>query len=86
MLDCHVCYRGRYIAIECKAPGEVPTPRQRDTAESLERAGAIVFVFRGTDQDCADAEAILDLVEAGRDAEAAERARRAAALGGRQDG
>jgi|SRR6478736_621923 len=47
-LDYHCCYRGRYFAIEAKAPGNKPTPRQEQTIATLRRAGAAVFVVSDT--------------------------------------
>lgn len=46
-LDCIVCYRGRHIEIETKAPGGVPTPRQEITIAKKKKAGAWVFVIDG---------------------------------------
>ncbi len=46
-LDCIVCYFGRYIAIETKAPGKVPTPRQRLTIAQTQASGGMVFVIDG---------------------------------------
>lgn len=46
-LDCVVCCQGRYIAIETKAPGKLPTPRQLITISKMEKAGAKVFVIDG---------------------------------------
>jgi hypothetical protein len=43
-LDCLVCYYGRYIAIETKAPGKKPTPRQHMTIAETVGAGGIVVV------------------------------------------
>lgn len=43
-LDFTGCFFGRYFAIETKAPGKKPTPRQRNTIKQMERAGAVVFV------------------------------------------
>jgi cytochrome c1 len=43
-LDCVGCHRGKYFAIETKAPGEQLTPRQNFTKEKMEAAGAKVFV------------------------------------------
>lgn len=48
-LDCIVCYRGKYIAIETKAPGKLPTPRQLITISKMEKAGAKVFVIDGSE-------------------------------------
>src|SRR5258708_32290312 len=50
-LDCHGCYRGMYFAIETKAPGKVPTPRQSQTIASIAAAEGCVLVIsslRGT--------------------------------------
>lgn len=44
-LDCHGCYRGRYYAIETKAPGKHPTPRQLLTIQAIQDAGGRVFVI-----------------------------------------
>jgi len=43
-LDCHGCYRGTYFAIEAKAPGKVPTPRQEETIKKIAFAGGMVMV------------------------------------------
>lgn len=47
-LDCYVCYRGRMIVIETKAPGKKLTPRQCFCKHELITAGARVFVIDGT--------------------------------------
>lgn len=44
-LDCHICYRGHYIAIETKAPGKKPTPRQEASIANIAKAGGIVLVI-----------------------------------------
>lgn len=46
-LDCIGCHRGRFFAIEAKAPGKKPTPRQVFIAERMQEAGATVFVIDG---------------------------------------
>lgn len=46
-LDCLICYRGLFIAIETKAPGKKPTPRQETTIAEYRAAGAIVLVIDG---------------------------------------
>lgn len=46
-LDFHVCHRGRYAAVEAKAPGKKPTPRQQQTIVEIEAAGGRVFVVDG---------------------------------------
>ena len=45
MLDCVGCFKGRFFAIETKAPGKKPTPLQRLTAEQMGAAGATVFII-----------------------------------------
>lgn len=44
-LDCHGCYEGLYFAIETKAPGKRPTPRQLMTIEAVQNAGGMTFVI-----------------------------------------
>jgi len=48
-LDCEGWVNGRPFAIECKAPGKRPTPRQEVTMERMRAAGAAVFVVDGSD-------------------------------------
>lgn len=43
-LDCIACVRGFYVAIETKAPGKKPTPRQELTIEQIRAGGGLVFV------------------------------------------
>lgn len=45
MLDYVCCWRGRRLDIETKKPGGVPTPKQRQTAVNMWRAGAKVFII-----------------------------------------
>lgn len=40
-LDELCCIKGRFVGIEVKAPGNIPTPRQRLTMNEIERAGGI---------------------------------------------
>lgn len=47
-LDFWCCHRGRFFAIETKAAGERPTPRQELTIKAVRDAGGIVFVIDGT--------------------------------------
>lgn len=44
-LDCIVCYYGCFLAIETKAPGKKPTPRQELTIRQMKAGGAIVLVI-----------------------------------------
>lgn len=48
-LDYTVCHRGRFCAIEAKAPGKKPTPRQELTMEAIYAAGGTVIVVAGDD-------------------------------------
>lgn len=48
-LDYILCYRGRFVAIEAKAPGKKPTPRQKAMIGAIERAGGRVLVIDGDD-------------------------------------
>ena len=45
MLDCHTTAYSYSVVIECKAPGELPSPRQWITIGALRAAGAFVFVY-----------------------------------------
>lgn len=58
-LDFIGCYYGQFFAIETKAPGKKPTPRQRLTIEQMREAGGAVFVIDG---DTTELEAWLDAV------------------------
>jgi hypothetical protein len=44
-LDYTICYCGFFVSIETKAPGEWLTPRQRDTAIAILKAGGKVFII-----------------------------------------
>lgn len=46
-LDYLICYAGRFIAIETKAPGQKPTDRQKMIIRQMTAAGAAVFVIDG---------------------------------------
>lgn len=48
-LDYHVCHRGFYAAIETKAEGGRPTPRQIKTMREVRDAGGSVFLINGVD-------------------------------------
>lgn len=52
-LDFVCCFKGRYFAVETKAPGKKPTPRQEITISEIEKAGGNVFVIDG---DCSELE------------------------------
>ena len=42
-LDFLCCIRGRFIGIETKAPGKVPTPRQEACMRAIRAAGGIAL-------------------------------------------
>lgn len=46
-LDCIICFRGRFIGVETKAPGGKPTDRQKMIIRQMRDAGALVFVIDG---------------------------------------
>lgn len=62
-LDAHCCYRGRYFAIETKAPGKKLTPRQELAAAYINQAGGAVFVIDGSTEKLAELKAWLDACE-----------------------
>lgn len=51
-LDYLLCVNGYFVAIETKAPGKKPTPRQEHTIGIIRAAGGIVFIV--------DSDATLD--------------------------
>lgn len=59
-LDCIGCYNEKFFAIETKAPGEKPTPRQELTIEDIRSCNSRgkVFVIDG---DTTELEKWLDL-------------------------
>lgn len=44
-LDFIICCEGRFIAVEAKAPGKKPTPRQKGMIGAIKRAGGEVLVI-----------------------------------------
>ena len=48
-LDCIGCYENYFFALETKAPGKKPTPRQEVTMKAMRDAGAQVFVVDGSE-------------------------------------
>lgn len=60
-LDFICCFNGKYIAIETKAPGKKPTPRQLITMREIEKAGGWVFVV-ANDDDLLALEATLRIL------------------------
>lgn len=43
-LDYLLCVAGHFVAIETKAPGKSPTPRQEATIAAIRAAGGLVFI------------------------------------------
>ena len=50
-LDIIGCHCGRFFAIETKAKGKVPTPRQAQTINAIACAQGSVFVIDGPGED-----------------------------------
>lgn len=46
-LDYLGCYRGKFFAVETKAPGKKPTDRQNKVIEAIRKAGGAAFVIDG---------------------------------------
>ena len=46
-LDFYYCINGYFVAIETKAPGKKPTPRQETTMSDITKAGGLAFVVDG---------------------------------------
>lgn len=46
-LDYLICYRGRFIAVETKAPGKKPTDRQKMIIQQILAAGGVALVVDG---------------------------------------
>lgn len=46
-LDYIGCYRGKYFAVETKAPGKKPTDRQNMIIDRMRKAGGAVFIIDG---------------------------------------
>jgi len=44
-LDFICCHKGRFFAIETKAPGKLPTPRQEGTMKEIALAEGLCFVI-----------------------------------------
>lgn len=57
--DLLVCYRGRFVAVECKAPSGFATALQERTLTDIRRAGGLAEVARSLD----DIAAVLDKVD-----------------------
>lgn len=55
-LDFICCHNGRFFAVETKAPGKKPTPRQEQTMTEISFAGGYVFVVSNQEE--------LDILEA----------------------
>lgn len=49
--DFLVCYRGRFIGIECKANGGKPTALQTKNLDEIDSAGGVALVIDETNQE-----------------------------------
>lgn len=49
-LDYLGCAGGKFFAVETKAPGKKPTPRQQQIIQSILSAGGAVFVIDGSNE------------------------------------
>ncbi|HEY3789600.1 MAG TPA: hypothetical protein VGL71_12140, partial [Urbifossiella sp.] len=58
--DVLACYHGRFLAVEVKRPGKVPSEGQAAFLAAVERSGGIGIVATGI----GDVEAVLDQVDA----------------------
>lgn len=47
--DLHACYRGRFIAVETKAPGKAASPAQLRYLDRVRQAGGIAVVADSVD-------------------------------------
>ena len=47
--DFLICHRGRFLAVETKAPGGKPTPHQTLALARCRQAGGVAMVVDGTD-------------------------------------
>jgi hypothetical protein len=59
-LDNISCYKGYYFAIETKAPGKKPTPRQLLVIEAIQDAGGRIFVIDGEESSYEELRTWLD--------------------------
>lgn len=62
-LDCILCYRGQFIAIETKAPGKKPTDRQKMIMRQMVAAGGAVFLVDGENGELEKLEAHLESIK-----------------------
>lgn len=47
--DIIACWRGKFVAIECKRAGQTATLRQKQFMAEVRRAGGVAFVARSVD-------------------------------------
>jgi len=50
MPDLIICYKGKFIALECKAPGRKPTLVQKLTINKINRAGGLAVVVHSLEE------------------------------------
>lgn len=53
-LDFLCCHKGRFFAIETKAPGKKPTERQQIVISQITDADGVVFIIDGETYDLED--------------------------------
>lgn len=61
-LDYLICFRGKFLALETKAPGKKMTDRQKMIAEQIRAAGGTVILIDG-DEGLASLQAYLEEVK-----------------------
>jgi Holliday junction resolvase len=57
--DIVCCYKGKFIGIEVKQPGQNPTQRQKFVHSLIARSGGVVIVARSVD----DVQEVIDSLE-----------------------
>lgn len=65
-LDCLVCHRGRFLAVETKREGKDLTPFQKNTRDEISRAWGAVFRVRN-EMELAALRDVLEQISAGHD-------------------
>jgi hypothetical protein len=63
-LDFTICFFGKFMAVETKAPGGKPTPRQEERIREIKAAGGVVIVVDTIEQAQGELRAALVLLSA----------------------
>jgi hypothetical protein len=61
-LDFTICFFGHFLAIETKAPGKEPTPRQEQRIREITKAGGTAIVISSVEQAQGELRAALVLL------------------------